>query len=94
MKNILRDIIKKETGRTFAVEPILADIQKIASAIDEGEHWVTGQDDASMKWEYHICKKRVVEDGRAATDISILEIKIEDKLTGDSWNVKIKGNTL
>lgn len=94
MKEILRKIIEKETGRVFAVEPILADVQKIAKEVENGTHWVIGQNDDSMMWEYHIEKRENIDQGRTVADISILEIKITDKLENKTWNVKIRGNSI
>lgn len=78
---ILEALLLKETGRTFAGGPIWDEIERAASeAPEEGEQWITGQDDPVEKWEYYVDIKRTYDEefDQWETNISLEEIKITD----------------
>lgn len=96
--NILSMLIEKETGRTFAGSPIWEELEKAVANFEgkDGKHWVTGQDDVLMKWEYEVQIVREYDEecDQWATDIHLLQIKIEDKQTHETWHVQVEGATL
>lgn len=94
---ILEALLLKETGRTFAGGPIWDEIERAASgAPEEGEQWITGQDDPIEKWEYYVDIKRTYDEefDQWETNISLEEIKITDAKTNKTVYVQVKGATL
>lgn len=94
---ILEALLLKETGRTFAGGPIWDEIERAASeAPEEGEQWITGQDDPIEKWEYYVDIKRTYDEefDQWETNISLEEIKITDAKTNKTVYVQVKGVTL
>ena len=94
---ILEALLLKETGRTFAGGPIGDEIERAASeAPEEGEQWITGQDDPVEKWEYYVDIKRTYDEefDQWETNISLEEIKITDAKTNKTVYVRVKGATL
>lgn len=94
---ILEALLLKETGRTFAGGPIWDEIERAASeAPEEGEQWITGQDDPIEKWEYYVDIKRTYDEefDQWETNISLEEIKITDVKTNKTVYVQVKGATL
>lgn len=96
--SILSMLIEKETGRKFAGAPIWEEIERaVANACeDEGEGWLTGQDDVLMKWDYDVNYKRTYNEENDCweTEIHLLNVKIEDKQTHESWLVQVEGADL
>jgi hypothetical protein len=93
---ILQKILKKETGRTFAANAIWQEIERAAGEVEEGGHWIVGQDDTLEKWEYYVeISRRYDPDfDQWETDVSLEEIKITNKKTGKTLRVQIKGAEL
>lgn len=94
---ILEALLLKETGRTFAGGPIWDEIERAASeAPEEGEQWITGQDDPVEKWEYYVDIKRTYDEefDQWETNISLEEIKITDAKINKTVYVQVKGATL
>lgn len=94
---ILEALLLKETGRAFAGGPIWDEIERAASeAPEEGEQWITGQDDPIEKWEYYVDIKRTYDEefDQWETNISLEEIKITDAKTNKTVYVQVKGTTL
>lgn len=92
---ILSTLIERETGRVFAGGPIWEEIERAVDNFEgeDGEHWITGQDDVLMKWDYYVnfSKNYDAECDQWETDISLLEVKIEDKQEHKTWYVKVSG---
>ena len=94
---IIEKLLLKATGRTFAGGPIWDEIENAASeAVDEGEQWITGQDDPLEKWEYfvNITRTHDEESDQWETEISLIEINITDKKTNHTTNVQVRGAEL
>lgn len=96
--DILQQILKKETGKYFDGKAIWEEIEcKVGEYVGEnGETWITGQDNDRWKWQYYIDIERSYdkEYDQWNTDIHILEIVIEDKEENKRWHVDINNVTL
>lgn len=95
---ILSKLIETETGRYFDGASIWKEIQQAVGAFEGeyGEHWITGQDDILMKWEYELRIERSYDEefDQWETDIHLLSLKIEDKKTHETWHVQVEGAVL
>lgn len=96
--DIISLLIERETGRVFAGAPIWDEIENAAGRYEgeDGEVWLTGQDDVLMKWEYLVEMKRIHDEDldQWATDLSLKEIRIEDRENHKNWSVAVQGATL
>lgn len=93
---ILEEILFKKTGRTFSGSSIWEEIERAAGEAEEGSRWIAGQDNTLEKWEYYVEIKRSYDPDfdQWETFISLEEIKITDKKTGESVYVMVHGAEL
>lgn len=93
---ILQELLFKKTGRVFSGSSIWEEIERAAGEAEEGSQWITGQDDILEKWDYYVKIKRAYDKDfdQWETDISLEEIKITDKKTGNATYVQVNGAEL
>lgn len=93
---ILEELLLKKTGRTFSGSSIWEEIERAAGEAKEGSQWIAGQDDSLEKWEYYVevVKEYDPDFDQWKTSISLEEIKITDKKSGNVTYIQIKNAEL
>lgn len=84
--NVIETLIKKVTGVQVDGRSVWDEVEQAAAeTIENGDQWVTGQDDSTVRWEYYVNIQHDAEtdeDGETIqswTDVRLLEIKIEPR---------------
>ena len=87
----LTTAIEKESGLYLAAEPLWNEIEEAVGRFEgeDGENWVTGQDDVMRKLEYYVGIKREYDEDCDSwdTDITLYEMIIEDRQTHKRWHI-------
>lgn len=93
---ILEELLFKKTGRTFSGSSIWEEIERAAGEVGEGNQWISGQDDTLENWEYYVEISRKYDPNfdRWEISISLEEIKITDKKSGNVTYIQIKNAEL
>lgn len=78
----IRELIERKTGVLVDARAVWADIEEAAQELTEdGDHWITGQDDAVECWQYVIGRKSFP----GGADIELVEIKITPRSSSSAF---------
>jgi len=90
---ILENLLLRKTGRIISGSSVWEEVECAAEEAGEGCQWITGQDDTLEKWSYYVEITRTFDSDleQWETCISLEEISITDKKTGNTIYIQVKG---